>query len=174
MVEHELGGTFCSNAKFRTPTTIIIFKLVTKPNTVEFAFMDSKLAEMAPARVARRQLVRPMVKCDNSSWKATSSTLSQSTGKSDCSLVPIFSTEVTDSGSFASRHSNCHGRDGVYRHHTYLYARAQTHFSRAHITVHNSLIDPHSSNVVTSAMAQGTRDQCRTFLKTIVISSSCL
>ena len=33
--------------------------------------------------------------------------------------------------------------------------------------MHNSLIDPHSSNVVTPALAQDTRDQCRAFLKTV-------
>ena len=32
---------------------------------VEFVSMDSKLAEMAPAKMARRQMVRPMVKYDN-------------------------------------------------------------------------------------------------------------
>ena len=53
MIEYELGGTICRTAKFREPATIIIFKLVTKPNMVEFVFMDSKLAEMAPAQVAR-------------------------------------------------------------------------------------------------------------------------
>ena len=37
-------------------------------------------------------------------------------------------------------------------------SRADAHFSGAHITVHNSLIDPH-------ALAQGSRDQCRAFLK---------
>ena len=52
--------------------------------------------------------------------------------------------------------------------------RADAHCSRAHITVHKSLVDPHSSNVVTSALAQDTRYQCRAFLKTIVISSTCL
>ena len=100
MVECGLGGTICRTAKFRTPTTIILFKLVTKPNMVEFVFMDStKLAEMTPAQVARGQMVRIMVKCDNiehtfseSSWKqhawTTSSTLSPSTRKSDCSFVP--------------------------------------------------------------------------------------
>ena len=51
--------------------------------------------------------------------------------------------------------------------------RADAHFSRAHITVHNSFIGPHSSNVVTSTLAQGKRDQCRAFLKNLVISSSC-
>ena len=38
-VEHSLGGTICRTAKFSTPTNIIIFKLVTKPNMVEFVFM---------------------------------------------------------------------------------------------------------------------------------------
>ena len=47
---------------------------------------------------------------------------------------------------------------------TPICTRADAHFSRLHITVHNSLVDPHSFNVVTSALAQGTRDQCRAFL----------
>ena len=65
MVEYALVGTICRTAKFRTSTTIIIIKLVTKPNMVEFVFIDSKLAEMAPAQVARRQMVRTMVKFDD-------------------------------------------------------------------------------------------------------------
>ena len=57
MVEYELGGAICGAAKFRTPTTIIIiFKMVTKPNMVEFVFLEPKLAEMALARVAGRQM----------------------------------------------------------------------------------------------------------------------
>ena len=80
MIEYELGGTICRTAKFRTPTTIIIFKLVTKPNMVEFVFMDSKLAEMARAQVARRQMVRTLVKYDN---------IEPSTGKSDCFLQKL-------------------------------------------------------------------------------------
>ena len=56
MVEYELGRTICRI----TSTTIIIFKLVTKPNMVEFVFMDSELAEIAPAQVAKRQMVRTM------------------------------------------------------------------------------------------------------------------
>ena len=43
--EYVLGGTICRTAKFRTPTTTIIFNLVTNPNMVEFVFMDSKVAE---------------------------------------------------------------------------------------------------------------------------------
>ena len=45
--------------------------------------------------------------------------------------------------------------------------RADAHVSRAYIAVHSSLINLH-------ALAQGTRDQCRAFLKNIVMSSSCL
>ena len=52
--------------------------------------------------------------------------------------------------------------------------RADAHSSRAHITVHISVIDPHSSNVVTSALARDTKDQRRAFLKNIVTSSSCV
>ena len=40
MVEPSLGGALCGTGKFRTPTTIIIFKLVTKPNMVEFVCLD--------------------------------------------------------------------------------------------------------------------------------------
>ena len=43
--------------------------------------------------------------------------------------------------------------------------RADAHFSRAHITVHNSHIDPHFSNVVTSTLAQVKRNRCRAFLQ---------
>ena len=37
---------------------------------------------------------------------------------------------------------------------TPTFTRADAHFSHAHITVHNSPIDPHFSNVVTSALAE--------------------
>ena len=58
------GEALCGTAKSRTPITIIIFKLVTKPEMVEFVFSGPKLAKMALAWVARRQMVRPMVKKD--------------------------------------------------------------------------------------------------------------
>ena len=59
-VEYGLGGAICGAAKFRTLTTIIIFKLVTKPNMVEFVFLEPKWAEMALARVAGRHMLRPV------------------------------------------------------------------------------------------------------------------
>ena len=37
----HMGGRICRTAKFRTPTTTTIFKLVTKPNMVEFFSMYS-------------------------------------------------------------------------------------------------------------------------------------
>ena len=43
--------------------------------------------------------------------------------------------------------------------------RADALSSRAHITAHNSHTDPHSSNVVTSTLAQGKRKQCLAFLQ---------
>ena len=43
--------------------------------------------------------------------------------------------------------------------------RADAHFSRAHITVRNSHIDPHFSNMGTSISAQGKGHQCRAFLQ---------
>ena len=90
MVESSLGGAHCGTEKFITPTTIIIFKLITKPNMVEFVFLGPKLAEMALIWLAGRRMVRQMVKKDNvgftltiasentSAW-AKSSTLSKST-----------------------------------------------------------------------------------------------
>ena len=57
-------GALWRTAKFRTPTTIIIFKLVTKPNMVECVFLGLQLVKMALARVARRHMVRPMVRKD--------------------------------------------------------------------------------------------------------------
>ena len=76
--------------------------------------MDSKLAEMALAHVARRQMVRTMVNetTSNSRFqrsrnriqetgatrlKTTSSTLSPSTGMSDCNIVLFFFSEVAES-----------------------------------------------------------------------------
>ena len=44
MVKSSLGGALCNEPqKFRTPVTIIIFKLVTKPNMVEFVFVEPKV-----------------------------------------------------------------------------------------------------------------------------------
>ena len=60
--------------------------------------------------------------------------------------------------------------DGECRQYLNLYARKRT-LSRAHITLHNSHIDPHFSNVATSALAQDTRDECRAFLSPL--SSLC-
>ena len=57
--EH-FGGT----ANFRTPTTIIILKQVTKPNMVEFVILGPKLANMALIWVARRKVVRQKVRKD--------------------------------------------------------------------------------------------------------------
>ena len=57
MAEHTLGTTLCR----RTSTAIIFFKLVTELNMVEFVVMDFELAEMAPAQLAGRQMVRAMV-----------------------------------------------------------------------------------------------------------------
>ena len=45
MVKSSLSGALCRTTKFRTPITIIIFKLVTKPNKVEFAFLRTKVGK---------------------------------------------------------------------------------------------------------------------------------
>ena len=92
---------------------------------------------------------------------------------SDCmfSFVPfVLLQKLLNLAASRPDSSNCHERDGGVDT-TPTCTRADAHFSRANITMHNSLIDPHSSNVVTSALAQGTRDECREFLKNIVISS---
>ena len=47
---------FAEPQKFRTPTTIIIFKLVTKLNMVEFVILGPKLARMALSGVARQRV----------------------------------------------------------------------------------------------------------------------
>ena len=57
MVESSWCGALCVTAEFRTPTTIIIFKVVTKPNMVGFVFLGLKLAKMALIWVARRKVV---------------------------------------------------------------------------------------------------------------------
>ena len=130
--------------------------------------MDSELAEMAPAQVARRQMVGTMVKCDNIGLtfpngsrkqhaETTSSSLSPSTSKSDCS------TEVAESQFRTQPVATAVSATGVVDT-TPTCTRAGAHFSGAHITVHNSHVDPHFSNVVTSTLAQGKRIQCRAFL----------
>ena len=70
MVESSLGGALCGTAEFRTPTNIVIFKLVTKPNMVEFVFLGPKLAW-----VAGRKMVRQMVKKDNVGFTLTINSL---------------------------------------------------------------------------------------------------
>ena len=127
---------------------------------MEFVFMDSKLAEMAPTQVARWQMLRTMVSEPTSNSlsqrsrnsiqetgatrpKTTSSTLSPSTGKSDCSLVPIFfSTEVAESEFRTQPVATVVSATGGVRT-TPTCTRADAHFSRAHITVHNPHIDLH-------------------------------
>ena len=43
-------------------------------------------------------------------------------------------------------------------------SRSDAHFSRVHITVHKSHIDPHFAKTVTLALAQGKRNLCRAYL----------
>ena len=112
----------------------------------------------------------------NSSWKqnvqTTSSTLSPSTGKTAV-LFLFFPTLVAETEFRTQPVATAVSATGVCVDTTHTCTRADAHVPRAHITVHSSLIDPHSSNVVTSALVQGKRGQCRVFLKNIVISSSC-
>ena len=129
--------------------------------------MDSKLAELVDAQVARRQMVRTTVnettsnsRCKRSRnstletgatrFKTTSSTLSPSTGKSDCSLF-LFSLQKLLNLSFHSASSNsreCDGRVNI----TPTCTHTDAHFSRAHTTVHNSHV--------------GKKNLCRAFLCT--------
>ena len=84
-------------------------------------------------------------------------TLSPSTRKSDRSLV-LFFTEVAESvfrTQPAATAVSATGGVGT----TPTCTRADAHFSRAHNTVHNSLIDPH-------ALAQGKRNLCSAFVCT--------
>ena len=100
--EHKLGRT----VRRRTSSAILLIQLVTMLNMVEFVFLESKLAEMAPAQLAGRQVVRTMVsettsnsrfrrsqtsiqETGSSRLKTTSSTLSPSTRKSDRSFVLV-------------------------------------------------------------------------------------
>ena len=135
MVASSWGGNLSRTAKFRTPATIIIFKLVTKPSMVEFVFVEPKLAQMALARVARRQMVRQ----SNSSWKqhaqARSSTLSKSTCEfrihvSSCNSCVFFYSCFcwqfrVQTVATAMKATECCG------HHTYLKARTRTFLSCA-------------------------------------------
>ena len=61
-----MGGVPCGTGIFRTPTTIIIIsKLVTKPNVVEFVILWPKFARMALSWVARQRVVGQKLKNDN-------------------------------------------------------------------------------------------------------------
>ena len=71
-------------------------------------------------------------------------------------VLLLFSTEVAESEfrtqPVATAVNGTRGVDTVPS-----CTRADAHSSRAHITVHNSVIDPHSSNVVTSALSRDTK-----------------
>ena len=130
MVEHELGGTICRTAKFRTPTTtiIIIFKLVTQPNKAEFVFMDSKLAETAPAQVARRQMVIAFRKLVQADSRREAQRCHHQPESLTAVLFHFSSTDVAESEFSYSASSNSR----ECRHHTHLYPRRRTFFSCAH------------------------------------------
>ena len=49
-LEHKLSRTF----RRRTSSAIVLIQLVTELSMVEFVFVDSELAEMAPAQLAGR------------------------------------------------------------------------------------------------------------------------
>ena len=76
---------------------------------------------------------------------------------SDCmfGLVPVFFCSMLILAVSRQESSNCHERDGETPH---LPVRAQTHIflvRTSQCTIH---IDPHFSNVVTSALAQGQQE----------------
>ena len=156
----------CRTIRRRTSTAILLFQLVTELNMVEFVFMDSELAEMAPAQLAGRQMVRTTVNetTSNSRFrrsrtsiqetgasrlKTTSSTLSPSTRNYDrnLGLIRFFSTEIAESEFRTQSVATAVSATSVDT--TPTCTRAHAHFSRAHITVHNSYTDPHFSNVST-------------------------
>ena len=58
----SLGGVLRETANFRTPTTIIILKLVTKPSMVEFVILGPKFARIALPRAARERTVGKKVR----------------------------------------------------------------------------------------------------------------
>ena len=144
--------------------------------------MDSELAELAPAQLAGRQMVRTMVSetTSNSRFrrsrtsiqetgasrlKTTSSTLSPSTRKSDRGLVPLrfFLTEVAESEFRTQPVATAVSETGCVDT-TPTCTRADAHnFSRAHITVHNS---QHFSKCGHTALPQGERNLCCAFLRT--------
>ena len=136
------------NRENQNATTIIIFKQVTKPNTVEFVLWDLKLAKMEFARVVRRQIVRQ----NGKEWP-----LEKAVFKGNV-WVQILCLVLCQFMLFlvVSRpdKSNRLDRDGVCRHDTYLYSRLRIFFSCAHHSA-GSLIDSHSSSVVLWALAQG-------------------
>ena len=162
MVKFSLGGELCGTAKFRTPTTIIIiFKLVTMPNMVEFVILEPKLARVALSWVARQKSGGTKGKNDNNRF-----TLQTAAGncwherearllsKSTCVVIPFvvlhcscdfFRHELICTTSqllkwlqlfflAVSRpdRSNCHERDGR----TPACTRACAHFSRAQFMRH--------------------------------------
>ena len=131
----------------RPTTIIIIFQLVTKPNMVEFVFIDSKLAEMAPAQVARRQMVKTVVNetASNSRSQISRNSIQKLVRPdsrrqsnlnvvtinrlvSDC-LVPMFLQKLMNL-SFALSQQQQPAATAVRG--TYLFARRRTFLSCAH------------------------------------------
>ena len=139
MVESSLGGALCGTAKFRTPTTIIIFKMVTKPNMVEFVFLAQSWHKWHSHGWRLLEPVWPKREVQHCQSQPVSS-------DSMFGLVPVFLQMIScvqllqqnffvvvvfflavsrpDSG-------NCHERDAECGHHTYLYERTRTFFSCA-------------------------------------------
>ena len=93
MAKFLLGGVLCGTAKFRTPTTIIIiFKLVTKPNMVEFVILGPSMAKVALSWVARQRVVGQKVqtKTTDSRSEQPQETVGERDGLDCCPSRPEF------------------------------------------------------------------------------------
>ena len=145
MVESSL------TAKFRTPTTIvIIFKLVTKPNMVEFVFLG-------PTVGRNGTLMSGRTKNGQTNGEERQSLTHAPKRPQLCPTQPVssdsmfrlaalvFFLQLFFSAISRPDSSNCHERDGRCRHHTCLCARIRTFF----------LV--RASHVMTARVAQGPR-----------------
>ena len=127
MAKFSLGGVLCGTAKFRTPTTIIIiFKLVTKPNVVEFVILDHQWQEWRSHAWQDQDRWNQRQRSGNSNRGTFAIRFNTETSLSlwSCRLFFWFRAQPVATGVNAT--------GGVQRtpHHTHAYA----HFSRAHFT----------------------------------------
>ena len=109
------GGVLCGTAKFRTPTTVtIIFKLVTKPNMVEFVTLGPSMARMALSSVARPRVVGQKVKTTTTASRSEKpqETIGEPEGLDCCQSRPTILTTTPLESAGREECNEFQARDG--------------------------------------------------------------